>query len=189
MIRRFCLWPVILCAACSRSPAHVSTIPASAYSFHAIGHSANGRLIESLVGRADVFDDEIRVVVTGGFAQLQSLRTQRPRGLSAGLAFCRFDGRWAGHWDFRSESSIVPIHRIRTRGDTLTDSITFILKRPKNIDLRDHWLTIQQHADLLLPGEVNWRKGATSPVHSQPFVFDPDSSRRALMTRRCNEDR
>lgn len=189
MTLRLCIVSVIFCAACGHPPAYISTAPTSIHSFRASGHNVNGTLSESVVGHAYVFDDQIRVVVTSGFAQLRPGRTQRPTGLSAGLAFCHTEGRAAGHWDFRTESNIIPIRRIRTRGDTLADTITFVLKRPKNVDLREHWLTIQQHADLLLPGEVAWRKGATRPIHSQPYVFDPDSARRGLMTRRCNEDR
>jgi hypothetical protein len=177
-----------LCLACSPPPAPVTSAPPAAYPFHAIGRSDAGRVIEDVVGTAYVHDDEIRVVVTSGFARLQPSRSRRPVGLSAGLAYCHTDGKWAGHWGFRRESGIVAIRDIEVRGDTLADSLVFVLKGTRQLDLASHWLTIQQHSLLSPPGDSAWHE-STSPVHSQPYVFDPDPTRRDAVGRRCNEDR
>jgi hypothetical protein len=176
------------CLACSRTPALVNGAPPAAYPFHAIGRSDAGRVIEDLVGTAYVHDDEIRVVVTSGFARLQPSRLRRPVGLSVGLAYCHTEGKWAGYWGLRRESGIVAIRDIKLRGDTLADSLVFVLKGTRHLDLGSHWLTIQQHSVLSPPGDSAWHQ-STRPVHSQPYVFDSDPTRRDAVGRRCNEDR
>ena len=176
------------CLACSRAPALVNSAPPAAYPFHAVGRNDAGRVIEDLAGTAYVHDDEIRVVVTSGFARLQPSRFRRPVGLSAGLAYCHTEGKWAGYWGFRRESGTVAIRDIKVRGDTLADSLVFVLKGTRNLDLASHWLTIQQHSFSSPKGDATWYE-ATRPVHSQPYVFDPDSTRRDAVGRRCNEDR
>ena len=116
------LFALAACLACSHPPASVSTVRPAAYPFHAIGRTDAGRVIEDLAGTAYVHDDEIRVVVTSGFARLQPSRFRRPVGLSAGLAYCHTEGKWAGYWGFRRESGTVAIRDIKVRGDTLADA-------------------------------------------------------------------
>jgi hypothetical protein len=182
------LFALAVCLGCSHAPAPVTTVAPVAYPFHAVGRNDAGRVIEDLVGTAYVHDDEIRVVVTGGFALLQPSRFRRPVALSAGLAYCETEGKWAGSWNMRRKSDLIAIRDIKARGDTLADSLTFVLTGIRRLDLASHWLTIQQHSFSSPKGDSNWYE-ATRPVHSQPYVFDADPARRDRDGRRCNEDR
>jgi hypothetical protein len=172
--------------ACSHAPPPVAATPAKAYPFHAVGRATSGRVIEDLIGTAYVHDDEVVVVVTSGFAQLRPSNFTRPVGLSAGLAYCHTGGRWAGSWDFRAKSDMIDVGRIKARGDTLADSISFVIKGTKDLDLSEHWLAIQQHRFSSPKGDSTWYE-ATRPVHSQPYVFDANPARRDSVGHRCNE--
>ena len=188
MTRRYLL-VLSLCAGCATTPPSTQEQPLRAYPFIATGHKLDGTLKESLRGTAFVSDDRIRiVVVAGGVGQLAASRTKRPIGWSAGLSYCHTEGASAGQWDFRRQTKVTSVRRIRARGDTLTDALEFVLTRVRGLDLSAHWLTIQQHQHILPPGDSLWYE-ATRPVHSQAFVFDADSVRQASTgVSRCNED-
>ena len=143
---------------------------APSYPFRAIGRSVTGTIIEDLSGTAYVYADEIRVVVTSGFAGLTRTSTRQPRGLSAGLAYKHTSGEWAGHWDFRKQSDMVPIGAIHARGDTLSAPVEFRIGGTRGLDLREHWIVIQQYRLTLVPADGQWHE-ATRPIDSQPDIF------------------
>lgn len=174
------------CIACSHAPAPATVAPAKTYPFHAVGRTNGGRVVEDLIGTAYVHDDEVVVVVTSGFASLQPSKYERPVGLSAGLAYCHTGGRWAGSWDFRAKSDEIDVHQIKARGDTLADSLSFVIKGTRDLDLSEHWLAIQQHLSSSPKGDSTWYE-ATRPIHSQPYVFDANPARRDSVGHRCNE--
>ena len=186
MNRRY-LIALSLCGGCLPPSPAFQEAPRGAYEFHPMGHSASGPLIESLHGTAFVYDDRIRLVITSGFARLTSSQSRRPIGWSAGLAFCHTEGRAAGKWDFRLETRATPIRSIKARGDTLTDTLEFVLEGVRGLDLAAHWLAIQQHSQVSLRSDGAWYE-ATRPIHGGPFMFSSDSTQRASQHARCNED-
>lgn len=175
------------CAACASSFRASRADLLATYPVHATGHTINGELAESLFGKAYVYEDEILLVVASGFAELRPSATRRPIGWSAGLSFCHTQGESAGKWDFRRQTSITPVRRIKARGDTLSDSVAFVISRVRGLDLKAHWLTIQQHSHISPDRNGLWYE-STRPIHSQAFVFDTDSARNTSRISRCNED-
>lgn len=159
-----------LLASCAGSTPRTEPEIPGVYAFRAVGRSAQGAVIEELAGTAHVSGDELRIVVTGGYASLANTQTRRTRGLSAGLAYRRTSGQFAGQWDFRQETPVVPVTALTMRGDTLAAPVEFVLRGVASLNLRDHWIVIQQHHLRFNAQEREWRQ-ATRPVNSQRDVF------------------
>lgn len=159
-----------LCASCTPARHAPLGTPLASYPFRAVGRSGQGVIIEDLQGTAFVYEDEIRIVLASGYADFQSSPTRKPEGLSAGLAFRHTTGQWAGHWDFRKQSSRVPIDAIRTRGDTLLEPVAFRIPGTRGLVLPEHWIAIQQYARRLNPQDGLWHE-TTRPIDSQSDVF------------------
>lgn len=169
-MRRILIAVLVLCASCTPTRPEPIGAPLASYPFRAVGRSDQGRIIEDLQGTAFVYDDEIRIVLASGYANFQSSPTRKPEGLSAGLAFRHTTGQWAGRWDFRKQSTLVPITAIRTRGDTLLEPVVFRIQGTRGLVLPEHWIAIQQHARRLIPQDGLWHE-TTRPIDSQPDVF------------------
>ena len=155
--------------ACAHPGAGSVTIPTATVPFHAVGRSTTGRVLEDLYGEARVYDDEVRVVLLRGVADLQSTATRRALGLSAGLAYRDADG-----WHFRKESPTVPLGALKTRGDTLLAPVEFRLTGTRGLDLANHWVVIQQHGSRFLAQDGQWHE-TTRPIDSDPNVFKAGS--------------
>ena len=149
-------------AAPAEAPRIAQSVP-----FRAVGHNERtGALIESYEGVAYVAPEEVRVVLTGGFARLRPAPDRRPTGLAAGLAFRHPDGRW----DFRRISPVVPVGALRLRGDTLADSVVFRIRNTAGVSLPEHWLVIQQYSRIRDDADGRWYE-STRPVNSPPDLF------------------
>src|SRR5688572_26054278 len=109
MLIRALFAPLALCLACVGRQAPPAASPVT-YAFRATDRDvSSGAITEHLVGTAYVYGDQIRLVIQSGFALFQRTPTRRPTGVSVGIAFCHTGGRWAGHWGFARQSSILPI--------------------------------------------------------------------------------
>ena len=160
---------LVLLTACGHQRA--TTLPApvglsQAVPFRASGYMVTGELSEDLIGVAYVYANEIRVVIRGGVIPSRSNSMQRLTHLSAGLAY----RTTTGGWDFRRESATLAIGHLRFRGDTLADSAIFRIDRVQGIDLRTHWLVIQQHSRVFTPETGRWH-AATRPLNSAKDLF------------------
>jgi hypothetical protein len=160
---RYLLVPFLV--ACQRPPASAPSPPPATYTFRATGsNETTGTLVEDLIGTAYVSSGRIRVVVARGIAQLEQTASRRPQSLSAGLAYRHPNGEW----DFRRQSSLVPVSAIRHKGDTLLQPVEFIINGTAGLDLTAHWLVIQQHRHSLVSGQ--WHE-ATRPINSEVDIF------------------
>jgi hypothetical protein len=167
-MKRFLSAITLVLVACAHPNAGPAPIPSAIFPFHAVGTTSRGAVSEDLVGEARVYDDEIRIVVQRGVAELRMTPTRRPTGLSAGIAY-RHD---TGGWDFRKESAIVPFEALKVHGDTLVAPVEFRITGTRGLDLAAHWIVIQQHSYLLVSRDGQWHE-ATRPVDSDADVFKP----------------
>jgi hypothetical protein len=99
-------------------------------------------------------------------ARLADTPTYRAEGLSAGLGYRHANGGW----DFRRQTSVVPVRDIRHRGDTLTGTLTFRIGRTSGLDLTEHWVVVQQHGHRRREDTGLWHQ-VTRPLNSAPDVF------------------
>ena len=155
----------VLLAACAHPNSGPATVPSATIPFHAVGRSTTGMVLEDLYGEARVYDDEVRVVVLRGVADLQTTASRRALGLSAGLAYRDADG-----WHFRKQSPTVPIGALKVRGDTLLAPVEFRLTGTRDLDLTGHWIVIQQHGARLVAQDGQWHE-TTRPIDSDADVF------------------
>ena len=125
-----------------------------------------GMSAEDVRGTAYVYPDEVRIVLTGGVAQLGTTPNIRPTGLSAGLAFGDPNGKWSS----RKMSRRILMSDIRHRGDTLTDTLEFRIPGTSGLNLAEHWVIIQQHAEGYVASIQQWTE-ITRPINSPLDVF------------------
>ncbi len=59
---------------------------------------------------------------------------------------------------------------MRTRADTLRDSVTFWIRGTRGIDLSTHWLTLMEYASLYVRERAGWAE-ANRPIHGDLAMF------------------
>lgn len=154
---------LIVAAACTNPPA-AEPGPVRAFEFRAIGQDTPP---DTLLGTAFV-GRQIRVVVRSGV--LHPAPRWVPKAPSAGLAYAV----GAKGWDMRAESKRVALTHVHFHGDSLADSVIFVISRPA-APLPGHWIVIQEYGDMTLPGVRGVAMQETRTLQSAEHVF-PDAA-------------
>ena len=165
-MRRAATLLLLSAVACARGPSGPSAQPTAVFPLRATGLDTAGAIVESLQGTVHVFPDEVRIVLSEGVARLGDTPTFRAMGLSGGLGYRHANGGW----DFRRQTEVVPIRDIPHRGDTLTGTLTFRIRGTSGLDLKEHWVIVQQHGHRRDASTGLWHQ-VTRPLNSAPDVF------------------
>lgn len=168
---RLYIWLVCaaVASACGASGPPVPNLPdASArhVQVNFADYNTNGTVSDHAGGTAYIFDDAIKVVVRNGVLPFTPSANLRLVALSAALA----SGDTADRWDRTRESPKVYIRDMKTRGDTLADSVVFWIQRTRTVDLREHWLMLTEYAQLYIRERGAWTE-ANRPIHGDLAMF------------------
>lgn len=157
---------LLFVAALAATPAAVrGQVPAggtgalAAYTFEARATGARGVETEVLKGTAYVSPGAIRVVVREGQLRMSVSDAQRERVRPVGVAAVLAYGDTVGGWTLRRRSQAVLAAELPLRGDTLADSVVFVIPRTGGLDLRAHWLAFEFQSQIRVAGESQWRDG------------------------------
>jgi hypothetical protein len=167
-------WAILLAlgSACTRhAPVAADARSAEAFPFHADRAAADGEAAMHLSGQYYIHHDEIEVVISSGYLELNSTN-RRLRDVPAGIASgaTPFSGGW-------NTPRLSSVHRARDLAlapdGSVRDTIRFIIKGIQKYPLADYWLAFQLHSTFyssragMWAEEVRWiheeRKLRTTP--------------------------
>jgi hypothetical protein len=156
-----------LAFSCTTQQPVTSSIPLATVPVRVAEYGATGALGDNASGTAYVYDDAITVVIREGRLMLTPKSGGREKLVSVSAALAYGD---TASWNMRRESDRIRAGEIRGKGDALVDSLVFVIRGTRGLDLTQHWVMLYERASLEIPGRPERVEG-TRPLHGDPRMF------------------